>query len=324
VSRRRLTLVLPAVVAAAIVLPAPSPFDATARAKTYYCSSRSHPKGCVPPEARRNKRIKPQQKPRVQPPDTVNGGGVGGGGGRREDGAIDWASGFTGSHAWSYRDERFVEEAYATRGRYASARKLRSHVYLHRGPPTLAPRGTLMHFKVDPPNRGLGHVGLSQGNGTMLSALDVVRTTDVVNVPYWNDAYVGWSRAPRAWRGRLPVPFNLLGPIDADSARIVKPAFDEVVTGIVSLEASAPADTAGVGFAAYYSDDPASAAPTWHDLGQATPIGMTYLRQWNSATVVDQGDRNIGTVMIAAITLDAAGSPKGVGDYRRISVDNVR
>lgn len=260
----------------------------------------------------------------MAPPDTVNGGGVGGGGGRREDGAIDWAGGFTGSPAWAYRDERFVELAYAIkRPRYKSARHLRRHVFLRPGDPKLAPLGTLMLFRPDRYNGFVGHVGLSQGNGTMLSALNTVRTTDVANVPYWREGYLGWARAPRNWRGRLPVPFNLVGPIEADSARIVSPGFDAPVRGTVLIEAAdAPAGTL-VEFAAYYSDDPARLTPTWHELGRATQIGMRHVLAWNSAAVADQGDRDIGTVTIAAITVDAAGNRQGVGDYRRISVDNV-
>jgi hypothetical protein len=323
----RFTLVLFTACVAITFSPVSSQFEAAAkkRSKPVYCELRAKPPpGCidVPPEAKTKGDVKPYQKPTKAPPETVNGGGVGGGGGRREEGAIDWAGGFMGSPEWAYRDVSFVETAYAAKSpRFVSAHQLRRHVYLHSGSPTHAPVGTLMFFRSDPFNRYLGRVGLSQGNGTMLSALDVVRRIDVADVKYWSEAYLGWSHAPRQWRGRLPVPFDIIGPVDPDSARIVSPAFDEFVHGPVLIEATAPVG-AHLEFAVYFSEDPVHAPPTWHDLGPANSIGTMHVLQWDSAPIPDQGDPDVGTVSIAAIAVDAAGN-RNVGDYRRVTVDNV-
>lgn len=191
-----------------------------------------------------------------------------------------------------------------------------------------------MLFRADRFNRWHGHVGLSLGRGRMLSALDVVRTTDVAGVRYWREAYLGWSRAPRKWPGRLPLPFDLVGPIDTKSARFVSPGFDASLRGVVRIEASAPMG-ARLKFAAYYSDDPGRAGPTWREIGTATPtgsphalqwdmaqIGLTHVFDWDTTPIIDQGDMSIGTVMLAAITIGGNDSPQGVGDYRRVSLDN--
>jgi hypothetical protein len=154
----------------------------------------------------------------------------------------------------------------------------------------------------------------------MLSALDVVRETDVTGSRYWNNLYVGWSRAPRAWRGRLPLPFELTEPAGTETAAILAPAFDATLSGIVRLEASATPGN-GLAFAAFYSDDPAhDVTSTWHQLGRGTPIGETQVLDWDTRGVPPQGSRRLGTVTIAAIVVDPAGNLLGVGDYRRVEV----
>ena len=318
------------IAAAAAMTAPPSPIDlvgqADAKKRKRLCSARSHPQGCikVPPGTRRDRRVKPQDEPAVAPEGFVNGGGVGGGEGRREDGARDWASGFTDSDAWAHRDERFVEQAYAVTksgGAYPSARVLRRHLRLRLGTPKNAPAGTLMLFESDAVNRHLGHVGLSLGDGRMLSAVKTVRVTDVTLTRYWREAYLGWSRAPSAWPGRLPVPFELVGAVSDASARILSPISDAPVAGIVSLTAVAPLGTS-LEFAAYYSEDPAHADPTWHSLGRTTAIGEMHTLPWNTATVPDQGDPKTGIVTIAAITVGADGIRQDVAEYVRVNVHN--
>lgn len=322
--------------AAVVVIPAPAPLAVTSQAEATprkrYCSTRSAPRGCtpVPKGSRRSRRVRPQDEPAVAPPGYVNLGGVGlgdgdgVGAGNREEGALDWASGFTDSTVWSFRDERFVESAYEAqteKGRFAAPRLLRRHLQLKKGSPTLAPPGTLMLFAADPINGRLGHVGLSLGDGRMLSALKTVRTTDVANVKYWREAYLGWSRAPRDWPGRLPLPFEITGQIAFGSASIVSPGPDVAVSGTVSLQATAPL-AAGLEFAAYFAEDPVNGAPTWHSLGRASAIGGVHALAWDTTTVPNQDDAKIGTVTIAAITIGADGTRQDVADYRRVSVRN--
>jgi len=300
--------------------------DAEARPQERYCSKRYHPKGCitVPTGSRRGRGVRPQDPPRVHPPEVVNGGGVGGPG-LRERGAVDWASGFTGSAVWKHRDQRFVEAAYGTSGRFPSARIARRSLRLDTGSPASAPVGTLMLFRADSVNRFLGHIGISVGNGRMLSALNEVRDTDVAGTRYWKELYLGWSRAPSDWRGRLPLPGGLDGPIGYEDAEIVSPPVGEPVRGTVSLEATTAQLGTSLAFSAFYADDPANAAagPVWHDLGRATAVGGTHVLLWDTTGVPDQGNPRLATVMIAAVVVDANGTAKDVGDFRRISVDNV-
>lgn len=323
--RRGLPLVLLIAAALVVVFAATAQLagDAEAKPRTKrYCTPRSYPLGCiwVPRAARRDRRIDPQDKPAVAPPNVVSGGGEGGGDGVRELGAIDWANGFTGSDAWAYRSERFVEAAYAVSERFATPRVARRHLQLVTGSAKNAPKGTLMLFAADRPNRGVGHIGLSLGGGRMLSALDVVRDTNVFGSRYWSNIYLGWSRAPRAWRGRIPLPFDLAEPAGTQTAAIFAPAFDAALSGIVRLVASTTVGN-GLAFAAFYSDDPAGEiAASWHHLGRATAAGETQVLDWDTTAVPAQGSRELGTVTIAAIVVDAAGNQLGVGDYRRVNV----
>lgn len=325
VSHRPLPLVLLIATALVTVLPVSADLTADAQAKRrskQYCKPPSYPIGCiwVPREAHRDRRIAPQDKPAVAPPRVVSGGGEGGGEGVRELGALDWANGFTGSDAWAYRSERFVEAAYAVSGRFATPRVARRHLHLATGSPKRAPKGTLMLFAADSANRGLGHIGLSLGDGRMLSALDVVRDTNVAGSRYWSNIYLGWSRAPRAWRGRIPLPFDLTEPAGTETAAILAPAFDAPLTGVVRLEASTSPGN-GLAFAAFYSDDPLRGiAASWHHLGRATASGDTQVLDWDTTAVPAQGSARLGTVTLAAIVVDAGGNQLGVGDYRRVDV----
>jgi hypothetical protein len=315
-----LALALVAALAATALLAGDA--QAAKRRSTNYCKPPSYPLGCifVPRSARRARTIRPQDKPAVAPPNVVSGGGEGGGDGVRELGALDWANGFTGSDAWAYRSERFVEMAHAVQGRFATPRVARRSLHLVTGSAKRAPKGTLMLFAPDSANRGLGHIGLSLGGGRMLSALDVVRDTDVAGSRYWRNIYVGWSRAPRAWRGRIPLPFDLTEPAGLETAAILAPAFNASLSGIVRLEASTTAGN-GLAFAAFYSDDPAhELTPSWHHLGRATASGGNQVLDWDTDAVPAQGGLELGTVTIAAIVVDAAGTQLGVGDYRRVDV----
>lgn len=317
--------------AAAAVMPTASQLADNAeashrRGKPYCNAGAKKPPACirVPNEARRRRSIHPQDQPSVTSPGVVNTGGVGGDPDTREVGALEWASGFYGSRAWAYRDQRFVEAAYAERGRFASPRVAIRRLRLHRGSPKLAPKGMLMLFHGDRINRGLGHVGLSLGDGRMLSALDEVSDTDVATSRYWRHIYAGWARAPSTWLGRLPLPPGLApAGFDAASVEIRAPAVGAVVAGSVRLEAAAPLGP--VAFSAFFSADPVrGSTPAWHPIGRAIDVGGgTHVLDWDTWTVPDQGSRALGTVTIAAFVVDADGTPRGVGSYRRVSLRNA-
>lgn len=285
----------------------------------------SRPRRCVPvPRGiRRPAKIKPDDEAAVAPRNAGVLGGVGGGEGRREDGALDWAGGFTGGKSWAYRDERFVETAYAASREqgYMSAQLLRRRVQLVREAPELAPPGALMFFRADSVNRALGHVGLSLGRGRMLSALNVVKTTNVTTSEYWSNAYLGWSRAPSDWPGRLPVPFELIAQFDENAASLDAPVPEAQISGVVSIRATALL-AAGIEFAAYFAEDPLNGVPSWHSLGVATPMGTKHSLLWDTTKVPNQGDPKIGTVTIAAITVGTDGGRRDIAAYRRVSLRN--
>ena len=288
-----------------------------------YCTVRSKPRGCIkiPPTAFRDRSVGQQDDPDV----VIGGIGSGIGGGddpSREQGAFDWASGFTHSTGWAHRSERFVEEAYGTRNQYRSPREALTKLRIDHGPPESAPKGTLMLFRAHKANRSLGHIGLSAGGGAMLSALDEVRRTDVAGNRYWTSIYVGWAHAPRGWPGRVPQPFGLQGP-GVEGVRILSPAREPPLRGAVVLAASAPAGQS-IDFAVNYSDDPVNRVrPTWHPLGRATDSGGTHVLGWDTTQIVDQGDAQLSTVTIAAIATDSTSGTMGVGDYRRVTVHNA-
>ncbi len=334
VTARRVTLVVLLVVVVAMLAPAPSQLtgDAEAshrRSKPYCKPGTRKPRGCirVPNEARR-RQIDPQAEPRgVKVGVGVNTGGVGGDADTRAQGALEWAAGFYESRAWAYRSQRFVEAAYAVRKPYYDSpqdavRRLRTR--LHRGSSKLAPRGALMLFEGDRINRGVGHIGLSLGGGRMLSALDTVQDTDVAGSDYWTHVYVGWVRAPSAWRGRLPLPPGLApAGFTETSVEFRTPAIDATVSGVVGLQVFVPRGP--VAFSAYYSENPAGGIPpAWHAIGPATDLGGgTHVLDWDTRQIPDQGSADPGTVTIAAFVVNDAGAPQGVGAYRRVSVRNA-
>jgi NlpC/P60 family protein len=290
-----------------------------------YCEPHNKPRDCiaVPKAAHRPPPSVNEQGGRaLTPPDVVNGGGLGGGPDEGRATALAWAKTQLGNAVWAYRCERFVEEAYGTRFQFATAWLAATHLGLHREPPTMAPAGALLYFGPDPFNHGYGHVGISLGNGTMISALDTVQVTDLAHSPYWSQLYRGWASAPASWPGRLPPPPGPTEPLVSSQIQITAPAFGSIVGGTVPLAASA-ANVGGVTFEAYYASDPAnSQTASWHDLGNATLDAGTWTLPWNTAEIPDQGNASWGTINIAAIALDANGNRTGTRDYRRISVNN--
>jgi NlpC/P60 family len=290
-----------------------------------YCSRHHHPHGCiaVPKSAKRPSRVSQQGSDALTPLDVENGGGLGGGPGNHRYTALAWARTQRNLKRWAWRCERFVEEAYGTRSKFPTAAAAASSVELHRGPITSAPRGSLVYFAADKYNQRYGHVGLSVGGGSMISALTHVAITDVARSRYWRDLYLGWADAPATWPGRIPPP---PGPTTTDpgsTVRFTAPAFGQTVSGTVPLLATVTG-AGGVVFDAYYATDPRDAATRgWHPLGGATRQGDIWTFEWNTASVPDQGYGPWGTVNVAATALDASGARTGTRDYRRVSIDNT-
>jgi hypothetical protein len=297
---------------------------AAKRRAVVYCTRHHRPPGCVvvPKSAKRPKKVGQQGGDALTPTDVENGGGLGGGPGDHRATALAWARTQLRQERWEWRCERFVEEAYGTRKQFVTAAAALSKLALHREPIAAAPPGALVYFAADRYNRGYGHVGLSTGAGRMISALTTVRITDVARSRYWRSLYVGWADAPGTWPGRIPPP---PGPTTEDpelTVRITAPAFGQTVSGSVPLLASAPR-AGGVAFEAYYATDPRDAATRgWHELGSATPSDASWVFEWDTTKVPDQGFGQWGTVNVAAIALDAQRNRTGTRDYRRVSVDN--
>jgi Bacterial Ig domain len=275
---------------------------------------------------RRPSKVDQQGSKALTPPDVENGGGLGGGPGHHRDTALSWARSQRGLRRWAWRCERFVEEAYGTRGKFRTAAVAASRLKLHRESITSAPPGSLVYFAADRYNRGFGHVGLALSGGRMISALSRVTITNVAHSSYWRRLYLGWADAPDAWPGRLPPP---PGPTTTDpttdlgTVRVTAPAAGQVVSGPVELMATA-SSAGGVAFDAYYATDPRYAATLgWHTLGVARREGDGWALDWDTSTVPDQGYAPWGTVNVAAIALDANGQRTAMRDYRRLSIDNT-
>jgi NlpC/P60 family len=303
----------------------PALVRAARRAPVHYCNAHGQPRGCIPvPKAAKRppKSVNEQGGPTLTPTEVADGGGLGGGPDEGRSSALEWARTQLGSTIWAYRCERFVEEAYGTRYIFASAWLAAQHVALHDTAVTSAPAGTLVFFGPDSANRGYGHVGLSLGGGKMISALETVQITDIPKSRYWSSLYRGWAYAPASWPGRIPPPPAPTGPLVSSAVEITAPAFGSIVSGTVTLEASA-ANVSGVAFEAYYATEPANNQTAgWHLLGDATLQSGSWALEWNTATIPNQGNALWGTINIAAIALDASGALTGTRDYRRIAVNN--
>jgi hypothetical protein len=270
-----------------------------------YCTRHRHPHGCiaVPTSAKRPRKVSQQGPKALTPSDVVNGGGLGGGPGNHRDTALSWARTQRNLKRWAWHCERFVEEAYGTRGAFSTAA-------------AAAPPGSLVYFAADSYNQRYGHVGLSMGRGKVISALTRVTITDVTRSPYWRHLYLGWADAPKAWPGRIPPPPGPTTTDPATTVRFTAPAFGQTVSGTVALMATA-GYAGGVAFDAYYAADPRD--PTtrgWHSLGAATPQGDSWTLDWNTASTPDQGYGPWGTVTVAVTALDARGQRTGTRDYR--------
>jgi hypothetical protein len=255
--------------------------------------------------------------------------GLGAGPGQREQGALAWARTLMGSQAYDGWCARFVAYAYGAGAYGYNTAWQGAQAWRMNGQgqsAANAPAGTLVFFK---PTGAVpsGHVGLSLGDGRMISAeSNGVKIDSITGVAYWRGLYAGWQYAPASWPGRIPPPPANSAPAATPptSVGMTAPAAGQTVSGTVSLSATA-ANATGVEFDAYYATDPSNVATVgWHALGRATTASNgTYTYNWNSASIPDQGNAGWGTVNIAAIALDANGNGSAVRDYHRVTVDNA-
>ena len=172
--------------------------------KKALCSSKRK-RNCirVPASAKRPPNRGQQGGPTDVLPAGPTDGGLGGAGFSREESAISWASGLRGSVGYAWWCQRFVENAFNTQGRFASAWRAAQGLGLRAG---WAPRGALVFFRPHWSNKGYGHVGISLGGTRMISALASVQDTDINASGYWRSLYAGWAPAPASWPGRDIVP----------------------------------------------------------------------------------------------------------------------
>lgn len=70
---------------------------------------------------------------------------------------------------------------------------------ISRGSVTTAPVGALIFFRADRSNGNAGHVGISLGNGRMISGLSTVTITNVTTSLYWSTLYYGWGWPASTW-----------------------------------------------------------------------------------------------------------------------------
>jgi hypothetical protein len=291
--------------------------------KVKYCTRHKRPRGCVRvPKAAKRPRKRDQQGPdSLTPRNVENGGGLGGGPGDHRDAALGWARSQRRLRKWAWRCQRFVEEAYGTRGKFDTAKQAAAKLGLRRGPVANAPPGALVYFGADRANRGFGHVGLSLGRGRMISALATVTVTDIARSRYWRGLYLGWADAPVAWPGRIPLP---PGPTIEDpglTIRVTAPAFGSFLSGTVRVAATATG-ASGVDFFSYYATNPRDAATrAWYRIGSGRRADGAWVVDWDTTIIPDQGNPLWGTVNVAAVAV-RDGRSTATRDYRRFTVDN--
>ena len=288
----------------------------------HYCVRHDRPRGCigVPGSAERPHGT-PEQSPASQK-GAVETGGLGSGPGVRETAAVAWAESQRGTTAYAFYCESFVEEAYGTNGQYRTAWDAAQAIGLNHGSVASAPAGALVFFAPNSINP-YGHVGISIGNGVMISALSTVQSTNIAASRYWRNLYRGWALPPTSWPGRIPAPPGGSGqPLTNSAIQITSPAVGSTVSGTIDLIADA-VNVNGVAFFAYYATNPANQGTIgWHLLGAATNTSAGWTFPLDTTMIPSQGNLAWGTVNISAVALSAAGAQTGTRDYRRISLDN--
>lgn len=124
--------------------------------------------------------------------------------------AVAWANSQVGSMGYPGLCELFVENAYGTSGRYASAiaayYALRAAGQIHTSS-TGIPAGALVFSSNRAWDLGYGHVMLSRGDGTFVSGGAWTgggnhTTVQIFSSPAPSGGYLGWAYAPTSWPGR--------------------------------------------------------------------------------------------------------------------------
>ncbi|MFT4035329.1 MAG: NlpC/P60 family protein [Patulibacter sp.] len=122
--------------------------------------------------------------------------------------ALQWALRQVGRTDYALWCLRFVANAYnADQAGYPTAQSAADALDLHNrgGSPKSAPAGSLVFFHVaGASGASYGHVGLSLGDGRMISAQDTVKIERIRDVPLWRTNYLGWAWPPAAWPGFPP------------------------------------------------------------------------------------------------------------------------
>jgi hypothetical protein len=320
-----------AVIAAFVAVLAPAAVAreaAPARAKAKICREGQHhhcikaPKNAIRPAGRSQSRGGPSNTIPL-PTD----GGLGGAGFNAGESAIAWAQTLKGSTNYAWYCERFVENALNTSGRFPSAWAGAQSLGLRSG---WAPRGALVFFRPHWTNQNYGHVGISLGGTSMISALAKVEETNIAASKYWSSLYAGWAYAPASWPGRNIVPNPpandttpnppASGPV---AAQLTAPAAGTTVSGTLHLSAST-ANAAGVSFDAYYATNPNDVSTVgWHHLGNGTGAGANqWALDFDTHEIPNQGNGGWGTVNIAATALDSGGQLSNGRDYHRVTIAN--
>lgn len=110
--------------------------------------------------------------------------------------ALAWARQQLGSQQWDGYCEQFVENAFGTTGRYASAYTASQALMTAPGGSLAdAPRGAVVFFRRDASNGNFGHVGIATGGGEFISATNS-GVTIAGPTRYWAGLYAGYG-APR-------------------------------------------------------------------------------------------------------------------------------
>ena len=116
--------------------------------------------------------------------------------------AAAWALNQIGRRDYINLCQRFIENAYGTSGRYATAAAAGNALNMSTDPMT-ADVGDLVFFRPDASNGGAGHVGINIGNGQMVSSTNRgVQVDNFLTNPYWKNLLVGIGDPPPQWEGR--------------------------------------------------------------------------------------------------------------------------
>jgi hypothetical protein len=147
--------------------------------------------------------------------------------GGRAERAIAWAMEQIGKESYNGLGLRFAADAYGGTRFPRSATILANLLGPREGdrPAGAAPFGALMWFTAGDADRGRndGHVGISLGDGRMISAQRKVQVDEVDSSRWWHTRYRGWTPAPEQWAGRAPPPAPPPPVADAKPPAIVTP-----------------------------------------------------------------------------------------------------